>query len=118
MLIFDKNIKFKKALGEERTSLNAFCLQSERQLIAVSLFWYKYAIIRVNYYVGRRWAMKPASQAKNLMRGTFILTIAALFTKILSAFYRIPFQNIVGDVGFYIYQQVYPFYAIAIALST
>ena len=52
------------------------------------------------------------------MRGTFILTIAALFTKILSAFYRIPFQNIVGDVGFYIYQQVYPFYAIAIALST
>jgi O-antigen/teichoic acid export membrane protein len=62
--------------------------------------------------------MKPASQAKNLMRGTFILTIAALFTKILSAFYRIPFQNIVGDVGFYIYQQVYPFYAIAIALST
>ena len=62
--------------------------------------------------------MKPASQAKNLIRGTFILTIAALFTKILSAFYRIPFQNIVGDVGFYIYQQVYPFYAIAIALST
>ena len=52
------------------------------------------------------------------MRGTFILTIAALITKILSAFYRIPFQNIVGDVGFYIYQQVYPFYAIAIALST
>src|SRR6476660_1651771 len=62
--------------------------------------------------------MKPASQAKNLMRGTIILTIAALLTKILSAFYRVPFQNIVGDVGFYIYQQVYPFYGMAVALST
>ncbi len=47
-----------------------------------------------------------------------VLTIAALITKILSAVYRVPFQNIVGDVGFYIYQQVYPFYGIAIALST
>ncbi len=47
-----------------------------------------------------------------------VLTIAALVTKILSAVYRVPFQNIVGDIGFYIYQQVYPFYGIAIALST
>jgi PST family polysaccharide transporter len=47
-----------------------------------------------------------------------ILTIAALITKILSAFYRIPFQNIVGDVGFYIYQQVYPFYGAAVVLAT
>jgi O-antigen/teichoic acid export membrane protein len=62
--------------------------------------------------------MKPVNQSKALFRGAFILTIAALITKILSAFYRIPFQNIVGDVGFYIYQQVYPFYGIAIVLST
>lgn len=53
-----------------------------------------------------------------LLQGTFILSLAALFTKILSAVYRIPFQNIVGDIGFYIYQQVYPFYGIAIALAT
>lgn len=57
-------------------------------------------------------------QTKDLFKGTLILTIAALLTKILSAFYRIPFQNIVGDVGFYIYQQIYPFYGIAVALST
>lgn len=57
-------------------------------------------------------------QSKALFRGAFILTIAALITKILSAFYRIPYQNIVGDVGFYIYQQVYPFYAIAVVLAT
>ncbi|OIK16724.1 polysaccharide biosynthesis protein [Bacillus sp. MUM 116] len=62
--------------------------------------------------------MKPVNQSKALFRGAFVLTIAALITKILSAFYRIPFQNIVGDVGFYIYQQVYPFYGIAVVLAT
>ncbi len=62
--------------------------------------------------------MKPINPSKTLFKGAFILTIAALLTKILSAFYRIPFQNIVGDIGFYIYQQVYPFYGMAIVLST
>ena len=62
--------------------------------------------------------MEFKGQSNTLFRGTLILTVAALLTKILSAIYRIPFQNVVGDVGFYIYQQVYPFYAIAIALST
>lgn len=62
--------------------------------------------------------MKPVNQSKALFKGAFILTLSGLITKILSAFYRIPFQNIVGDVGFYIYQQVYPFYAIAIVLTT
>ncbi|MFL6554697.1 MAG: oligosaccharide flippase family protein [Bacillus sp. (in: firmicutes)] len=62
--------------------------------------------------------MKSGNQSKALFRGAFILMLAALITKILSAFYRIPFQNIVGDIGFYIYQQVYPFYGIAIVLST
>src|SRR3954469_23850691 len=62
--------------------------------------------------------MKPVNQSKSLFRGAFILAIAALITKILSAVYRIPFQNIVGDVGFYIYQQVYPFYGLAIVLAT
>jgi O-antigen/teichoic acid export membrane protein len=62
--------------------------------------------------------MKPVNQSKALFRGAFILAVAALITKILSAVYRIPFQNIVGDVGFYIYQQVYPFYGLAIVLAT
>ncbi|WP_078378384.1 putative polysaccharide biosynthesis protein [Sutcliffiella halmapala] len=51
-------------------------------------------------------------------KGAMILTVAGIVTKILSAVYRVPFQNIVGDVGFYIYQQVYPFYGVAIILST
>ncbi|WP_108672124.1 putative polysaccharide biosynthesis protein [Peribacillus acanthi] len=62
--------------------------------------------------------VKSEDLSKNFLHGAFILTVAALVTKILSAGYRIPFQNIAGDVGFYIYQQVYPFYAIALILST
>ncbi|WP_409272974.1 putative polysaccharide biosynthesis protein [Neobacillus sp. SCS-31] len=62
--------------------------------------------------------MEPVKQAQNLFKGAFIMTAAVLVTKLLSAGYRIPFQNIAGDVGFYIYQQVYPFYGIAIALAT
>ncbi|GLB61562.1 putative polysaccharide biosynthesis protein [Cytobacillus sp. NCCP-133] len=62
--------------------------------------------------------MKPVHTSGDLFKGTFILAIAAIVTKILSAIYRVPFQNIVGDIGFYIYQQVYPFYGIILVLST
>lgn len=60
--------------------------------------------------------MSQASQT--MMKGAAILTFAALFSKILSALYRVPFQNLTGDTGFYIYQQVYPFYGLFIALCT
>lgn len=62
--------------------------------------------------------MRPVADSKELMKGAMILTLAALVTKILSAVYRVPFQNIVGDIGFYIYQQVYPFFGIVMVLST
>lgn len=62
--------------------------------------------------------LKSIHQSRDLFRGAFILTIAAFITKILSAVYRVPFQNIVGDVGFYIYQQIYPFYGMAVVLAT
>ncbi|MBC1436349.1 polysaccharide biosynthesis protein [Listeria rocourtiae] len=54
---------------------------------------------------------------KNLMKGAVWLTLASLLSKILSAVYRIPFQNMVGDIGFYIFQQVYPIYGIAMTLA-
>ena len=63
-------------------------------------------------------ADKPYKTSKDLLKGAFILSIAALIVKVLSAAYRIPYQNIVGDIGFYIYQQVYPFYGIVLTLST
>ncbi|MED3554160.1 oligosaccharide flippase family protein [Cytobacillus praedii] len=62
--------------------------------------------------------MRPEKDSRDLFKGALILTIAALITKVLSAMYRVPFQNIVGDVGFYIYQQVYPFYGAALVLAT
>ncbi|UGB31066.1 putative polysaccharide biosynthesis protein [Metabacillus sp. B2-18] len=52
------------------------------------------------------------------MQGAMILTLAGLLTKIFSAAYRVPYQNIVGDIGFYIYQQVYPFYGMSVILAT
>lgn len=54
---------------------------------------------------------------KNLMKGAVWLTLASLLSKILSAVYRIPFQNMVGDIGLYIFQQVYPIYGIAMTLA-
>ncbi|QHC02627.1 oligosaccharide flippase family protein [Anoxybacillus sp. PDR2] len=63
-------------------------------------------------------AINGESRNASIWRGATVLAIAAVVMKILSAFYRIPYQNIVGDIGFYIYQQVYPIYAMVIALAT
>ncbi|MGE7879974.1 putative polysaccharide biosynthesis protein [Peribacillus muralis] len=63
-------------------------------------------------------AEKPNKTSNELFRGALILSAAAIIVKVLSAAYRIPYQNIAGDIGFYIYQQVYPFYGVALTLST
>ena len=57
------------------------------------------------------------NQMKTMMTGAFILTIASFIAKLLSAVYRVPFQNLVGDEGFYVYQQVYPIYGLAMTLA-
>ncbi|MGG1572711.1 putative polysaccharide biosynthesis protein [Fictibacillus sp. NRS-1165] len=51
--------------------------------------------------------------SKRIWHGALLLTIAMFIVKILSVVYRIPYQNITGDTGFYVFQQVYPFYGIA-----
>lgn len=61
--------------------------------------------------------MNENSKRNALVKGTALLTIASLVAKILSAVYRIPFQNMVGNVGFYVYQQVYPIYGIAMTFA-
>jgi len=61
--------------------------------------------------------VRQDKDSRKFFQGIIILTVSSIMTKILSAVYRVPFQNIVGDVGFYIYQQVYPIYGIVIALS-
>lgn len=57
-------------------------------------------------------------QSRRLWQGAFVLSLAGILSKILSAVYRVPFQNIVGDVGFYIFQQVYPMIGISVMLAT
>lgn len=54
---------------------------------------------------------------KSFVKGALILTVAAFVSKILSAFYRVPLQNFSGDLGFYIYQQIYPFVGMVMILS-
>ncbi|WP_203624785.1 polysaccharide biosynthesis protein [Lacticaseibacillus sp. 866-1] len=52
-----------------------------------------------------------------VMRGAWILSLGGLVAKILSAVYRVPFQNMVGDTGFYAYQQIYPLYGIGMTFA-
>ncbi|WP_209366380.1 putative polysaccharide biosynthesis protein [Sediminibacillus dalangtanensis] len=61
--------------------------------------------------------MEEIQPTKQMFKGALLLTAAGLISKILSAGYRIPLQNITGDVGFYIYQQIYPFLGMAFMLS-
>lgn len=53
----------------------------------------------------------------HLAQGTMLLAFTSLIVKILSAVYRVPFQNLVGDEGFYVYQQVYPIYGIGMTFA-
>lgn len=56
-------------------------------------------------------------QVNRLINGALILTLAGVISKILSAMYRIPLQNLTGDLGFYTYQQIYPLIATVTILS-
>lgn len=51
------------------------------------------------------------------LQGALILSVAAFIAKLLSAVYRVPFQNMVGNTGFYVYQQVYPLYGIGMTFA-
>ncbi|RSK25491.1 polysaccharide biosynthesis protein [Bacillus sp. HMF5848] len=61
--------------------------------------------------------MGQTNVLKQVWKGTILLTLAGFVVKLLSALYRVPFQNMVGDIGLYVYQQVYPFYGIAMAMA-
>jgi PST family polysaccharide transporter len=52
-----------------------------------------------------------------LVKGALLLTLAGLVSKVLSAGYRIPLQNLTGDLGFYVYQQVYPILGMMLIMS-
>jgi O-antigen/teichoic acid export membrane protein len=53
-----------------------------------------------------------------LLRGTFILTLGTIISKVLGLFYVIPFYQIVGDKGTALYQYSYVPYTIFISIAT
>lgn len=55
---------------------------------------------------------------KTLLKGTLFLTITAFIAKLLSLVYKIPYQNITGDLGFYVYQTVYPLFSMVTLFAT
>src|SRR5690625_1138452 len=57
------------------------------------------------------------TNVKKVVQGALFLTIAGVISKGLSALYRVPLQNLTGDLGFYIYQQIYPFIGTVMILS-
>lgn len=62
--------------------------------------------------------MSARGSANHFMKGAAILGIAGLISKLLGAVYRIPYQNITGDIGLYVYMQVYPLYTTLLILAT
>lgn len=61
--------------------------------------------------------LKPRTTGQRAMQGAAVLTLAAVIAKVLSAIYRVPLQNLVGNEGFYVYQQVYPIYGIGMTFA-
>ncbi|MBM4762616.1 polysaccharide biosynthesis protein [Bacillus sp. B15-48] len=56
--------------------------------------------------------------SSKLLRGTFILTLGTIISKILGLFYVIPFYAIVGDDGTALYSYSYISYTIFISIAT
>lgn len=51
------------------------------------------------------------------IKGTLVLSVATLISKILGSIFRIPLQNIAGDEVLGIFSLVYPVYMVALILS-
>ncbi|WP_054025814.1 polysaccharide biosynthesis protein [Bacillus sp. FJAT-28004] len=58
------------------------------------------------------------SSKQQLMNGVALMAGAALLSKLIGVFQKIPLQNLAGDRVFGIYNAVYPFYQLAAVLAT
>ncbi|MEC0259950.1 putative polysaccharide biosynthesis protein [Paenibacillus lautus] len=61
--------------------------------------------------------MKPDQTGARLLQGAFILSAAALLSKLIGTLQKIPLQNMGGDAVFGIYNTVYPFYMMIITIA-
>ncbi|WP_340026706.1 polysaccharide biosynthesis protein [Paenibacillus sp. FSL K6-1096] len=61
--------------------------------------------------------MTPNPQGSKLLQGAFILSAAAIFSKLIGTLQKIPLQNLGGDAAFGIYNTVYPLYTILVTVA-
>lgn len=61
--------------------------------------------------------MKSNTQGSKLLQGAFILSAAAIFSKLIGTLQKIPLQNLGGDAAFGIYNTVYPLYTILVTVA-
>lgn len=61
--------------------------------------------------------MKTTTQASRLLQGAFILSAAAIISKLIGTLQKIPLQNLGGDAVFGIYNTVYPLYTLFITIA-
>ncbi|UFJ39146.1 polysaccharide biosynthesis protein [Brevibacillus humidisoli] len=54
----------------------------------------------------------------HFLSGALILALAGVLSKVIGMFYRIPLQEIVGNNGLGLYQEVYPLYLTFLILAT
>ncbi|MCF6094694.1 polysaccharide biosynthesis protein [Microaerobacter geothermalis] len=62
--------------------------------------------------------MTSKLQTSSFIKGAAILGAAALLSKLLGVVYRIPYQNITGNEGLYVYNAVYPLYSTLLIFAT
>jgi polysaccharide transporter, PST family len=58
------------------------------------------------------------AKKSHFLAGALILAVAGILSKVIGMFYRIPLQEIVGDNGLGLYQEVYPLYLTFLILAT
>ena len=58
------------------------------------------------------------AKKSHFLAGALILAVAGILSKVIGMFYRIPLQEIVGDNGLGLYQEVYPLYLTFLVLAT
>ncbi|HEY2492348.1 MAG TPA: oligosaccharide flippase family protein [Paenibacillus sp.] len=61
--------------------------------------------------------MKEINAATRILHGAFILSMAAILSKLIGTLQKIPLQNMGGDAAFGIYNTVYPFYSLIITFA-
>ena len=54
---------------------------------------------------------------QKFLKGTLVLSVAALVAKVLSAFFRVPLGNMIGDTGMAYYGYGYPIYTLLTSIA-